>query len=145
MHYACMYHNEYNRFISFPHSPYKLKSWGKRAKGTEAPQRSNRSQGYNKDPDLLIISLARELQQASLNEKLIEILTILFLGTSINRSWDKEKRFAAFLLFGEGYTDFAEYEKAASFLRKALAITNDPENKVTALCQMGKMSRPAIQ
>jgi tetratricopeptide (TPR) repeat protein len=90
------------------------------------------------DPDL-ILSLARELHLASLNEKMIEILTI-FLGT-INRSWDKEKRFLAYLSFGAGYTNLYEYEKAATFLRKALAITDDPENKVDALCQMGAMSR----
>jgi tetratricopeptide (TPR) repeat protein len=66
----------------------------------------------------------------------------MFLGT-INRSWDKEKRSVAYLLFGEGYTTLAEYEKAASFLRKALAITNDPGSKVTILCTMGAMSRYA--
>jgi tetratricopeptide (TPR) repeat protein len=92
------------------------------------------------DPDL-ILSLARELHQASLSEKVIEILTI-FLGT-INRSWDKEKRFAAYLAFGEGYTALYEYEKAARFLHKALAITDDQEGKVAALCQMGSMSRYA--
>ena len=32
-------------------------------------------------------------------------------------------------------------EKADSFLQKALAITNNPESKVTVLCQMGQMSR----
>jgi tetratricopeptide (TPR) repeat protein len=90
------------------------------------------------DPDL-ILSLARELFKAFLSEKVIEILTI-FLGT-INRSWDKEKRFFAYLLFGKGYTSLYEYEKADSFLHKALAITDDPENKVDALCQMGAMSR----
>jgi tetratricopeptide (TPR) repeat protein len=68
-----------------------------------------------------------------------DILTI-FLGT-INRSWDKEKRAEAYLAFGEGYTGLAdEYEMADSFLRKALAITEDPESKVTVLCLMGSMS-----
>jgi tetratricopeptide (TPR) repeat protein len=89
------------------------------------------------DPDL-ILSVATEFHQATLDEKVIEILTI-FLGT-INRSWDKEKRFAAYLLFGKGYTDLAEYEKADSFLHNALVITDDPENKVTVLYQMGLMS-----
>jgi hypothetical protein len=46
------------------------------------------------------------------------------------------------LVFGEGYTDLAEYEKADSFLHMALAITDDPpESKVAVLCQMGSMSR----
>jgi tetratricopeptide (TPR) repeat protein len=92
------------------------------------------------DPDF-ILSVAKDYYKASLSEKVIEILTI-FLGT-INRSWDKEKRFAAYLLFGKGYTDLAEYEKADSFLRKALTITDDPENKVTVLYQMGLMSKLA--
>jgi tetratricopeptide (TPR) repeat protein len=90
------------------------------------------------DPDL-ILYLASELHQAALNEKVIEILTI-FLGT-INRSWDKEKRAKAYLAFGKGYSSLAEYEKAASFLHKARAITDDPECKVAALLQMGFMSR----
>ena len=64
----------------------------------------------------------------------------MFLGT-INRSWDKEKRAAAYLAFGEEYTDLTEYEEAASFLHKALAITYDPERKVDVLCHMGLMSR----
>ena len=64
----------------------------------------------------------------------------MFLGT-INISWDKEKRAAAYLAFGEEYTDLTEYEEAASFLHKALAITYDPERKVDVLCQMGLMSR----
>jgi tetratricopeptide (TPR) repeat protein len=95
------------------------------------------------DPDL-ILSVAKEFYQATWcasDEKMIEILTI-FLGT-INRSWDKEKRAKAYFLFGKGYTGLAEYEKADSFLHKALAITDDPENKVTVLCQMGEMSRYA--
>jgi tetratricopeptide (TPR) repeat protein len=90
------------------------------------------------DPDL-ILSLASDLYQASLSEKVIEILTI-FLGT-MNRSWDKENRFEAYLLFGKGYTALSEYEKAATFLHKALAITDVPEGKVAALCEMGLMSR----
>ena len=40
--------NEYNRVIKFPRSPYKLKSWGRRTKGTKAPQRSKRKKGYKK-------------------------------------------------------------------------------------------------
>ena len=63
----------------------------------------------------------------------------MFLG-SINRSWDKDKRAKAYLAFGEGYTFLSEYEKAASFLHKALAITEDPERKVDVLYQMGYMS-----
>jgi tetratricopeptide (TPR) repeat protein len=92
------------------------------------------------DPDL-ILSLASELYKASLNDKAIEILTI-FLG-NINRSWDKDQRFLAYLTFGKGYTDLCEYEKADSFLHKALAITDDPGSKVTVLCDMGSMSRVA--
>jgi tetratricopeptide (TPR) repeat protein len=55
----------------------------------------------------------------------------------------KEKRFAAYLAFGEGYTNLFEYEKTATFLHKALAITDDPDCKVAALCQMGAMLRYA--
>jgi tetratricopeptide (TPR) repeat protein len=90
------------------------------------------------DPDL-ILSLAKDFYDASLNELVIDIL-IMFLGT-INRSWDKEKRAKAYLAFGDRYTELAEYEKAASFLHKALAITDDPESKVIVLCQMGLMSK----
>jgi tetratricopeptide (TPR) repeat protein len=88
------------------------------------------------DPDLILF-LADEFSDAYLNELKIDILT-MFLGT-INRSWDKEKRAAAYLAFGEGYTCLTEYEKAASFLHKALAITDDTENKVAVLSQMGFM------
>ena len=35
----------------------------------------------------------------------------------------------------------AEYEKAASFLQKALTTTDDLDIKVAVLCQMGLMSR----
>jgi len=77
------------------------------------------------DPDV-ILSIADEFYNALLTNKVIEVLT-MFLGT-INISWDKEKRAAAYLAFGEGYTGLAEYEKAASFLHKALAITDDPES-----------------
>ena len=89
------------------------------------------------DPDL-IVSIAKEFYRNLLNERVVDVLT-MFLGT-INRSWDKEKRAKAYLAFGEGYTGLAEYEKADSFLHKALDITDDPENKVTVLCQMGSMS-----
>jgi hypothetical protein len=90
------------------------------------------------DPDV-ILSIADEFYNALLTNKVIEVLT-MFLGT-INISWDKEKRAAAYLAFGEGYTGLAEYEKAASFLHKALAITDDPESKVAVLCKMGSMSK----
>ena len=90
------------------------------------------------DPGL-ILSLAQGLHVASLNEKVIEILS-MFLGT-INRSWDKDMRAAAYLVFGEGYTALNEYEKAASFLQKALTTTDDLDLKVAVLCQMGTMSR----
>ena len=80
------------------------------------------------DPDVFL-SIANSCYQALLTEKAIEILT-MFFGT-INRSWDKENRAAAYL---------AEYEKADSFLYKALAITDDPESKVMVMCQMGYMS-----
>ena len=90
------------------------------------------------DP-VLIPSIAKEFFQANQFERGIEILT-MFLGT-INRSWDKENRAEAYLAVGKGYTFLAEYKKADSFLQKALAITHDPENKVTVLCQMGEMSR----
>ena len=63
----------------------------------------------------------------------------MFLGT-INRSWDKEKRAAAYLAFEEEYTDLTEYEEAASFLHKALAITENPERKSAVLCQIGLLS-----
>jgi tetratricopeptide (TPR) repeat protein len=89
------------------------------------------------DPDVFL-SIANSCYQALLTEKAIEILT-MFFGT-INRSWDKENRAAAYLGFGEAYTDLAEYEKADSFLHKALAITDDPESKVMVMCQMGYMS-----
>jgi tetratricopeptide (TPR) repeat protein len=88
-------------------------------------------------PDL-ILSIEQAFYRALLNERVIDILT-MFLGT-INRSWDKENRAKAYLAFGRGYTGLAEYEKADSFLQKALAITDDPEIKVTALCLMGSMS-----
>jgi len=81
--------------------------------------------------------MADELFQACLYDRGIEILT-MFLGT-INRSWDKVTRAAAYLAFGTGYTFLFEYEKAASFLHKALAITEDPENTVVVLYQMGLM------
>jgi tetratricopeptide (TPR) repeat protein len=83
----------------------------------------------------LILSMADELFQACLYDRGIEILT-MFLGT-INRSWDKVTRAAAYLAFGTGYTFLFEYEKAASFLHKALAITEDPENTVVVLYEMG--------
>jgi tetratricopeptide (TPR) repeat protein len=89
------------------------------------------------DPDL-ILNVVHEFSYSSLNNRSIDILT-MFLG-SINRSWDKDKRAKAYLAFGEGYTFLSEYEKAASFLHKALAITEDPERKVDALYQMGYMS-----
>jgi tetratricopeptide (TPR) repeat protein len=89
------------------------------------------------DPDL-ILSIANEFYLALLNKEVIDILT-MFLGT-INRSWDKEERASAYLAFGRGYTGLAEYEKADSFLHKALAITEDPERKVAVLCEMGSMS-----
>ena len=90
------------------------------------------------DPDF-ILSLAIQFSQATKFDIVIDVLT-MFLGTII-RSWDKEKRAAAYLAFGEGYTFFREYEKAASFLHKALAITDDTERKVAVLCQMGVMSK----
>jgi tetratricopeptide (TPR) repeat protein len=83
----------------------------------------------------LILSMADELFQAFLYDRGIEILT-MFLGT-INRSWDNEKRAAAYLAFGRGYTFLFEYEKAASFFHKVLAITEDPEMKVVVLCEIG--------
>jgi tetratricopeptide (TPR) repeat protein len=86
-----------------------------------------------------IISFADKFSEATQFERVIDVLTI-FLGT-INRSWDKEKRAAAYLAFGKGYTELAEYEKAASFLHKALAITDDPVNKVAVLSQMGNMCK----
>jgi tetratricopeptide (TPR) repeat protein len=89
------------------------------------------------DPDL-ILSLANELYEASLNERAIDILT-MFLGT-MNRSWDKDKRAKAYLIFGQGYIGLAEYEKGDSFFQKALAITDDPVSKVNVLCSMGSMS-----
>ena len=88
-------------------------------------------------PDL-ILSIEQAFYRALLNERVIDILT-MFLGT-INRSWDKENRAKAYLAFGRGYTGLAEYEKADSFLQKALAITDDPEIKVAVLCAMGVMS-----
>ena len=89
------------------------------------------------DPDL-ILDFVHIFSQASLYDGgVIDILT-MFLGT-INRFWDKEKRALAYLAFGEGYTCSAEYEKAVSFYHKAFAITDDPERKVTVLCQMGYM------
>jgi tetratricopeptide (TPR) repeat protein len=90
------------------------------------------------DPDL-VLHFVHKFSEATQFERVIDVLTI-FLGT-INRSWDKEKRAAAYLAFGEGYTKLAEYEKAASFLHKALAITDDQERKVAALSILGLMSR----
>jgi tetratricopeptide (TPR) repeat protein len=89
------------------------------------------------NPDLILF-IGRELYQARLYDRVIDILT-MFLGT-INRSWDKENRAKAYFDFGQAYTDLTEYEKADSFLQKALAITDDPENKVAVLSQMGVMS-----
>jgi tetratricopeptide (TPR) repeat protein len=90
------------------------------------------------DPDLILF-LAQVFKRASLYDRVIDILT-MFLG-NINRSWDKENRAAASLAFGEGYTCMSEYEMAASFLHKALAITDDLERKFAVLCQMASMSR----
>jgi tetratricopeptide (TPR) repeat protein len=87
----------------------------------------------------LILSTAKAFSYASLFERVIDVLT-MFLGT-INRSWDKDKRSVAYLVFREGYTDLTEYEKADSFLHKALAITEDPERKAAALSQMGLVSK----
>jgi len=89
------------------------------------------------DPDL-ILSITNEFYHARVSKGVIDILT-LFLGT-INRSWDKEERAKAYLAFGRGYTGLAEYEKADSFLHKALAITEDPARKVAILYEMGTMS-----
>ena len=88
------------------------------------------------DPDL-ILSLADKFSKATQFERVIDVLTI-FLGT-INRSWDKEKRAAAYLAFGQGYTELTEYEKAASFLHKALTITDVQEMKVSTLGVLGSM------
>ena len=90
------------------------------------------------DPDFILF-IAHEFFQATQFESVIVILS-MFLGT-INRSWDKDERSNAYLSFGEGYTNLAEYEKADSFFQKALAITEDPESKVAVLSQMGAMSR----
>jgi len=90
------------------------------------------------DPDLILF-IAKEFSKSSLNKEVIDILS-MFLGT-INRSWHKGERAKAYLVFGEGYTNLSEYEKADSFLRKALAITENQLIRVTVLCQMGSMSR----
>ena len=90
------------------------------------------------DPDL-ILNFVPEFSKSSLNKEVIDILS-MFLGT-INRSWHKGERAKAYLVFGEGYTNLSEYEKADSFLRKALAITENQLIRVTVLCQMGSMSR----
>ena len=90
------------------------------------------------DPDLILF-IAHEFFQATQFEIMIVILS-MFLG-AINRSWDKDERAKAYLAFGDGYTNLAEYEKADSFFQKALTIIDDPESKVDALCQMGSMSR----
>jgi tetratricopeptide (TPR) repeat protein len=86
----------------------------------------------------LILSTAKAFSYASLFERVIDVLT-MFLGT-INRSWDKDKRAKAYLIFGQGYIGLAEYEKGDSFFQKALAITDDPVSKVNVLCSMGSMS-----
>jgi tetratricopeptide (TPR) repeat protein len=90
------------------------------------------------NPDLILF-IVREFSQAALYDRVIDILT-MFMGT-INRFWDRENRSQAYLAFGEGYTDLIEYEKADSFLQKALAITDDTERKVAVLCSMGSMSK----
>jgi tetratricopeptide (TPR) repeat protein len=89
------------------------------------------------NPDLILF-IVQEFYEASLYDRVIDILT-MFVGT-INRSWDKENRSKAYMAFGQTYTDLTEYEKADSFLQKALAITDDPKNKVAVLCLMGVMS-----
>ena len=90
------------------------------------------------NPDLILF-IVREFSQAALYDRVIDILT-MFMGT-INRFWDKENRSQAYLAFGQAYTDLIEYEKADSFLQKALAITDDTERKVAVLCSMGSMSK----
>ena len=89
------------------------------------------------DPDL-ILNFVPEFSKSSLNKEVIDILT-MFLGT-INRSWDKEKRATAYFVFGKAYNCLTEYEKAALFLHKALAITENPERKSAVLCQIGLLS-----
>ena len=113
--------------------PLYLQEWRR----DEAVAAVKRLQHEIIDPDV-ILSIAVEFSKSSLNDEVIDILT-MFLGT-INRSWDREKRAAAYLVFGKGYTNLTEYEKAASFLHKALAITDDTERKVAVLRQMGSIS-----
>jgi hypothetical protein len=90
------------------------------------------------DPDM-ILSMANKFSRVTEPRIVVNILTI-FLGT-INRFWDKDKRAVAYLAFGGEYTFLFEYEKAASFLHKALDITDDPERKVTVLGELSSMFR----
>lgn len=88
---------------------------------------------------ILILDLAQEFSKDAQFQEVIDIFT-MFLG-NINRFWDKDKQVLAYRMYGMGYINLTEYEKATTFPHKALSITEDPSTKVDVLGDLAFMQK----